>query len=925
MGTVTTLRPSSTSSGTGWSAVPSGTTHGVTSDNSDLTYALWSGSGAPLVLQTPADSPPAGEQRHQVRVRARGEDGDAWWAVRLQTGALTGGASAQFTTSPTTVTGSWGFGAPASGAATLAAHVVGQSTGVKITEIYVDVDTREAPTFTPQILDGSGAVNTAVTDTSTPTLHASSVETDDLAQRQYRYWVTSGATIVWDSGILSGAYTDQLTAPLGNGSYTAHMQIWSTLGANTAYASDEETLAFTVSVGDVPLPNDPTVTPITDTPFYLVEVCAPDVSDFDGDTGYVEIQRVDCAESDDPTAVSIAMLGPLETDECAEWTDYSFPRTGLGADCTHDVEQCCSYYRARTIGRIDGSIVISAWSDVEDTGIPSGLIFMWPDTAASIPTGWDRVTALDDRYPKGIATASTQPGTTGGSASHDHDVPTHQHDVSHFHTITGNTSAAVGSIASADGAVGTTAIAATHTHTRPSTNSTTLNSTATDPGTTTTNNDPARLEVIFIESDGTPAGVPDGALGLTAETTLTGWTDYANADGRFLKGAPDAANGGATAASSASNHTHVVNSHVHAVTSHTHTSANTGSVTSNLSLFAGPNSVTWAANHSHPITISTNDAAALASTSGGASGTTSQGTTEPPFSQIRVKENTSGLESLPVGIIAGWRGSLGTIPGNWALCDGTGGTANLLAAYPKGATSGIGTTGGSTATHTHTSTTHTHTTSGHTHTETVAASGSVVANVSATATVTVSTGTHTHTAAATNSATPTVAASTSGTLAATSSEPAYEEVAFVQLIEPFTPEPEPTVYCLEWTESEHLIRTEGPDGPLWAPVMGTFTWDVERPFTSAIGVNGTRFVTSAPPGGRNLQMTAAVESEEDLATLHEILARPLVLISPSDSTETWAAPVAESVRVIRVGRVRQISAEFIGTGPQPGPQVGDVQ
>jgi hypothetical protein len=83
-------------------------------------------------------------------------------------------------------------------------------------------------------------------------------------------------------------------------------------------------------------------------------------------------------------------------------------------------------------------------------------------------------------------------------------------------------------------------------------------------------------------------------------------------------------------------------------------------------------------------------------------------------------------------------------------------------------------------------------------------------------------------------------------------------------------------------------------------------------------------VTSAPPGGRNLHMTAAVESEAELATLRAVLARPLVLISPSDAEEVWAAPVAESVRVVKIDRVRAVTADFIATGPEPGPQHADV-
>lgn len=134
----------------------------------------------------------------------------------------------------------------------------------------------------------------------------------------------------------------------------------------------------------------------------------------------------------------------------------------------------------------------------------------------------------------------------------------------------------------------------------------------------------------------------------------------------------------------------------------------------------------------------------------------------------------------------------------------------------------------------------------------------------------------------------------------------------------------PELFCLEWSEDEHLIRTTGPDGPMYAVVLGKFEWSVDRPFTAATGVMGSRFVTSAPPGGRNLAMVAAVEDEAELAELRAVLARPLVLISPSDASEVWAAPVAETVRVVKVGRIRQVSASFTGTGPEPPPQVADV-
>ena len=134
----------------------------------------------------------------------------------------------------------------------------------------------------------------------------------------------------------------------------------------------------------------------------------------------------------------------------------------------------------------------------------------------------------------------------------------------------------------------------------------------------------------------------------------------------------------------------------------------------------------------------------------------------------------------------------------------------------------------------------------------------------------------------------------------------------------------PDEFCLQWSDDEHLIRTTGPDGPMYAVVWGKFDWNVERPFTAATGVMGSRFVTSAPPGGRNLNMVAAVENEAELATLRAVLARPLVLISPSDASEVWAAPVTESVRIVKVGRIRQVTASFVGTGPEPPPQTADV-
>jgi hypothetical protein len=923
MSTITTLRPSSTSSFTGWTATPSGTLHGVTSDDSDSTYALWSGTGAPLVLQTPIDAPPAGERRHQVRVRARGEDGSAWWAVRLQNGALTGGASATFPASPATVLGSWGFGVPPDGNTILAAQVLGQTTGAKITEIYLDVDSREAPDVTVEVIDGSGASVTTVTDTATPTLHATSITTDGLALRQFRFWVTSGSTIVWDTGILSGAPSDQTVTPLDNGSYVAHVQVWTTLGTATAYPSPQRTLAFDVLAATIQMPAEPTAELIEGTPFYEVTVCSPIFG------GYVHLQRIDCANSDTPAYNDLAMLGPLETDQCATYTDFAVPRTGQGATCEHLPEDCCSYYRARAIYRYpDGQVEISEWTDARGSGIPEGLIFLWPSTAASIPAGWGRQAALDGKYAKGLTDPSYQPGDiTGGQDTHNHfgGAGAHTHDITHGHTVTGNTSAAVGTVVSGAGGAGTQGVPATHTHTRSALASTTLASGSNGASVSAVSNDPAKLTVIHIESDGTATGIPAGALGVSGDTPLAGWSDYASATGRFLKGAAPGADGGAIAAS-ARNHSHALGAHTHTGPSHTHTSPNVGNVAGTLSLTGGAGaSVTYSVNHSHPVTVSDATAAALAS--GGAGTSSAVNLDDPLWVNVRVKENVSGGPSIPQGIVGIWRGSLGSIPPQWELCDGTGGKPNLTSErYPRGATSAIGATGGVSGfnSHTHSQPAHTHTTSGHTHAMTIGASNGSTANAVVSNVVSVALGTHTHTGSVSDSTTPAVSSVTPDLLVSQESEPPFEEVAFVQLMEPFVPHPGPEEICFQWDDGEHLLRTNGPDGPLWASLSGKFAWDVERPLTVTTGVNGGRYATSGNPGQRNHTLATAVESEEELGALLAVLRRPLVLISPSDSREVWGAPIAASITVVKVGRIRQVTVEFTGTGPQPGPQILDL-
>ncbi len=87
------------------------------------------------------------------------------------------------------------------------------------------------------------------------------------------------------------------------------------------------------------------------------------------------------------------------------------------------------------------------------------------------------------------------------------------------------------------------------------------------------------------------------------------------------------------------------------------------------------------------------------------------------------------VPSFPIGVIAMWSGLLANIPANWHLCDGSGGTPNLIARFVRGAPAGTnpGITGGVDS-HGHASMTsaggHTHSFSGGGHSHTVNAAGS---------------------------------------------------------------------------------------------------------------------------------------------------------------------------------------------------------
>jgi hypothetical protein len=558
-----------------------------------------------------------------------------------------------------------------------------------------------------------------VSDTAQPTIRADALDLDDLAARQYRYWVTLNGAIVWDTGTVSGSPINRQTVPLDNGDYVAHLMVWSTLGANTAYASDEGVLEFTVSVGAIPAPDMPTVTP--QVPFYSIEVCAPDVTEFDGSVGWVEIQRVDCPEGGylllpGTTGSYASTVGPVQVED--------LEITVLAA-------------------RDDG------WHPAEDETLVANYLTTGDQRA------WRLSLDADGEGDPALAGRPVLVWSTDG-------------------TVAGNVTAYATDRAPID-----------------------------------------------------PYGRVHLRVHLDVDNGVGGWTvtfEYLDGDG------------------------------------------------------------VW------------------------------QSVGEPVTGDPPTSLNPSSTADLTVGAYIGDSGALSRWTGRIYSLQVRVGHAGEILASPDFTDHMVGT-------------------------QTFTDDQGNVWDIHAPASLTSS---QTLTSLAILGPLTTDECATwvdftiprSGVGRTCDHEPDeccsyYRARTIVQsdgslLVSDWSADSGPDLFCLTWSEDEHLIRTTGLDGPMYAVALGKLDWTVDRPFTAATGVNGARFVTSAPPGGRNLSMTAAVQSEAELASLRAVLARPLVLISPSDASEVWGAPVQESVKIVRAGRIRQVTAAFTGTGPEPPPQVADV-
>jgi hypothetical protein len=333
MAILNTLLPTATLSDVGWTVTPSGSAYAVTSDYDDATYVTGSFSDPALILSVGLGphGVPDGYMRHLTRVRVRGEDGSVAISVRLPDGDYIASSSITLPSSVDTINGSWSIGLPPSDSGSYGVVVTSYGSLVNVMQLYVDMDLRARPTFTMQILD-AGTPTSAVTTTNSPTIKFNSINLDGLPARQWRAWVTSGSTIVWDSGIVAGVATSVDVDPLINGDYTAHAQILSTVGGSVAHPSEEVTESFTVNIQPVAGPTSITAAQRANTPLFDVTVGIPSgLGDYDDNTAYVELQRIDCSDDSEWSTVGLSLIPVSAVIEDFEDAVLSVAVTGVGS------------------------------------------------------------------------------------------------------------------------------------------------------------------------------------------------------------------------------------------------------------------------------------------------------------------------------------------------------------------------------------------------------------------------------------------------------------------------------------------------------------------------------------------------------------------------------------------------------------------
>lgn len=925
MAVTDTLRPVSIRLSGAGTATPSGTLNGVTADDDDATYIafLGSDSGDNWNLRVGSHTPPADHQRHRIRGRVK---------IACDTGTCSENVDLgrgdqdyiEYDEIPVTSTlaeqstdwyQSAGYGLNTAGA--LAdlnigggwfANDVGGATEIDTAECYVDIDCRAEPDYSPQIWDASGTDQSAgtVTDTNQPTLHFGGVGYDGLPELDWSVTVAgSGGTVFSSSGTGAPPTDAAVTTGLDDDSYTATFTVRSTIRGADPFTHTQVVLFDVQNVA--PPPSPPIVSVSQEFGGYRVDWSDPGGQPWDDDYVVTEVWRDDCNGSHRIATVEDGLNGT--------YLDLAIPQLDpqpvqVDGVCQTTDESCDITYRIRYWGYVSTSVELPST-------IPADLILAWPSTVASIPAGWTRVTALDDRYPRGANTTGV-PSATGGSSSHSHTTPGHLHSIGlHSHLVGGSTGASTSSTTSARySGAGISQANQPHYHNRSSATGgrAALSSGSSSPDTPGGNNLPATLTVIWIENDGSESQYPVGALGWATES-ISGWDDDAGSSGRFLKGAPAAGDGGTS--SGAGTHTHTVDSHTHTGVIHGHPLADTSlSYPVGVDAGSGSSSPRWMPRHNHPMTVDNASTGSLASSSGGTTGSSNR---EPLNRRLRVMRNTGG--GIQTRIIGLYLGDVASLDPLLALCDGSGGTPDMRTWFCRDQGSdSVNSTGGGSS-HSHTTPSHAHAIPGHSHDTYVDAStsGSYLApsfgDLGSSPTTT-----HDHSSGDTASGTPVISSVASGTTNSVSHVPPYREAHFVRLDGTISGAPlaVPELKVSEFASVTvpAFTYSDGLDRLATFTRIIAVTTDRNHAFprlvVDSVPLDGGLHSVSTTLAGEDVSLTIAAEGKPAIDELEEVLGEDRVYYSPVGGTSGWFAPAGWTVRapvpnvkVLQVKMVRQ--------------------
>ncbi len=304
---------------------------------------------------------------------------------------------------------------------------------------------------------------------------------------------------------------------------------------------------------------------------------------------------------------------------------------------------------------------------------PPVTVAMWSGTLASIPTGWvlcdgaPGTPDLRDRFIYGT-NFGEEPGLTGGTGKH-------KHSVNPPKTTSGNNSSA---------SVQRNLLPSSETSVDPHKHD--INIPAFNSNSASTEVLPGHRRLAYIMTD-TLTSVPTGLIGMWPNSLASIPSDWALCDGNggrpdlqdlFVRGTITGEEPG-TSVPSSLDHTHQVNPPVER-------SGNPSSTVNRRGLSAIFQQAR--ATHKHDL-----DIPAFSS---------STASSFPPYFKLAfiIYEGT-GPAIPPAGFISMWAGALSAMPGDWALCDGTGGTPDLQSRfiYGTGAGEEPGATGGGDHTH----------------------------------------------------------------------------------------------------------------------------------------------------------------------------------------------------------------------------------